>query len=40
MFLDFDMKENDKNACLDIIIHACDISNPIKPYINNGLIEY
>jgi hypothetical protein len=29
---DFDFKEKDKNSCLDVIIHACDISNPIKPF--------
>lgn len=29
---DFDIKEKDKNICMEEIIHACDISNPFKPY--------
>ena len=38
MFLivdEFNMKEkNDKLMCLDIILHASDISNPIKEWAN------
>ncbi len=26
------MKEKDKNMCMEIILHACDISNPFKPF--------
>lgn len=29
---EFDLKEKDKHACMDQIIHAADISNPIKPF--------
>jgi 3'5'-cyclic nucleotide phosphodiesterase len=29
---DFDLKEKDKHACMDQIVHAADISNPIKPF--------
>ena len=27
---DFDMKGKDKQVCMDSIIHACDVSNPVK----------
>ncbi len=30
---DFDMKDKDKNICMEEIIHACDISNPMKPFV-------
>ena len=26
------MHEKDKNICMEIILHACDISNPFKPF--------
>lgn len=29
---DFDMKENDKKICMEQLIHAADISNPLKPF--------
>ena len=30
---DFDLKENEnKEICMEILIHAADISNPMKPY--------
>ena len=29
---EFDLKDKDKYACMDQIIHAADISNPIKPF--------
>ena len=29
---DFNIQENDKKMCMDEIIHAADISNPIKPF--------
>ena len=29
---DFDIKDKDKNMCMEEIIHACDISNPVKPF--------
>ena len=30
--LDFDLNVNDKDLIMEVIIHACDISNPIKPF--------
>lgn len=30
--LEFDIKEKDKNSCMDLIVHAADISNPIKNF--------
>jgi len=29
---EFDPKNNDKNLCLDSILHSADISNPFKPF--------
>jgi len=29
---DFSLKEKDKNLTMEILIHACDISNPMKPW--------
>jgi hypothetical protein len=30
--IEFQIKSTDKNTCMDILIHAADISNPIKPF--------
>lgn len=30
--LDFDMKDKDKNTCMETLFHSSDISNPIKPF--------
>lgn len=32
-FVDFDLKEKDKNICMDALLHAADISNPTKPFV-------
>ena len=29
---DFDIRDKDKNICMEEIIHASDISNPMKPF--------
>jgi len=29
---DFDIKEKDKNMCMDSLLHAADISNPMKSW--------
>ena len=29
---DFDVKDKDKNMCMEAIVHASDISNPVKPF--------
>jgi hypothetical protein len=29
---DFDVKDKDKNMCMEEIVHASDISNPVKPF--------
>jgi hypothetical protein len=29
---EFDLKEKDKNMCMEMVLHASDISNPIKPF--------
>lgn len=29
---DFDLKDKDKNLCMETLLHASDISNPIKPF--------
>jgi hypothetical protein len=31
MYLDFNLKEKDKFTLMDHLIHAADISNPLKP---------
>jgi len=29
---EFDPKEKDKALCMETILHASDVSNPIKPF--------
>lgn len=31
-YSDFDIKEKDKNCCMETLLHAADISNPVKPF--------
>ena len=30
--IDFAPKEGDKGMCMDVLLHAADISNPMKPW--------
>lgn len=30
--IDFDIKNKDKNFCMDLLVHAADISNPTKTW--------
>jgi hypothetical protein len=32
MLADFDLKGKDKQMVMEMIVHACDISNPIKGF--------
>lgn len=31
-YIEFNIKDKDKTMCMDILLHAADVSNPFKPY--------